>query len=105
MKLYEKRSEPRFPIKAGFVEIDDVPYELDDLSENGLGVISNNPHRFSVDSVLEAFLVLQEADEMYEMPVSLTVRRVAGTHIGCRMNYRFPNHRDTVRQFINSPDD
>ncbi|MDF1750048.1 MAG: PilZ domain-containing protein [Alphaproteobacteria bacterium] len=100
MRYTEARSEARYPFRAGFIEIEDRPLPLDDLSANGLGFKSENPDAFAVGQEINGFLVLQQVEEQYEIPVKLTVRRVVDQHIGCSMVFLFPNHVDTITGFI-----
>lgn len=102
----EARSEPRYPIKAGFVEIGTRAHPLHDLSTRGLGFRMDSPAEaaadFAVGSDVEGFLVLQMFEEQYEMPVWLTVRRVDGDRVGCSMVCPIPHHAATIEEFLAS---
>ncbi|MBO6836790.1 MAG: PilZ domain-containing protein [Alphaproteobacteria bacterium] len=100
MRFTEARAEPRYPFSAGFIEIDDRPLALDDLSVNGLGFHAERPDSFTVGLPIDGFLVLQDSEEQYEMPVHLVVRRIEGTRIGCSMSCKIPHHVSTVREFV-----
>ncbi len=100
MRHTEARSEPRYPFRAGFIEIDDRPLPLDDLSANGLGFNAEEPGKFETDQEINGFLVLQQVEEQYEMPVKLTVRRIEGARIGCSMTCVFPDHVETIQGFV-----
>ena len=104
MQFTEARSEPRYPFRAGFIEIDDRPHELDDLSVGGLGFHTEEPENFSIDQAIDGFLVLQHVEEQYEMPVHLVVRRIANGRIGCSMSCKIPYHADTIRAFVDKLD-
>lgn len=104
MKYTEARSEPRYPFRAGFIEIDDRPLALDDLSVSGLGFHTDEPENFSIEQSIDGFLVLQHVEEQYEMPVHLVVRRVENGRIGCSMSCRIPYHGETIRAFVNKLD-
>ena len=100
MRHTEARSEARYPGRAGFIEIEDRPLPLDDLSANGLGFQAEDPSVFETGQEINGFLVLQQVEEQYEIPVKLTVRRVVDGRIGCSMVFLFPNHIDTIKGFI-----
>jgi hypothetical protein len=101
----EARSEPRYPIKAGFVEIADRAYPLHDLSTRGLGFRMESLQAaagFTVGGEIDGFLVLQMFEEQYEMPVRLTVRRVEEDRVGCSMVCPIPHHAATIEEFLAS---
>lgn len=100
MQYTEQRFEPRYPIKAGFLEINDRPHELDDLSTAGLGFLADDPSVFQKDQEIRAFLVLQDVEEQYEMPVTLIVRRVGEARVGCSMTCVIPYHGEVITSFI-----
>ena len=100
MRFTEARSEPRYPFKAGFIEINDRPLPLEDLSANGLGFRSEDVDALSQGQTIDGFLVLQDTEEQYEMPVTLTVRRIEGDRVGCSMACVFPQHVETVTEFV-----
>ena len=100
MRFTEERSEPRYAFSAGFIEIDDQPLPLDDLSANGLGFFAKDDDSFEVGQVIDGFLVMQAVDDQYEMPVKLTVRRIVEKRIGCSMTCPIPHHAETINEFI-----
>lgn len=100
MQYTEARSEPRYPIRAGFVEIDDQPLPLADLSTRGLGFRTDDPSAFTAGQVIDGFLVLQSVEEQSEMPVQLTVRRVEGDRVGCSMTCLIPHHGENITEFL-----
>lgn len=104
MRFTEARAEPRYPFSAGFIEIEDRPLALDDLSVSGLGFHAEHPEIFEPGQGIDGFLVLQDAEEQYEMPVHLVVRRIEGTRIGCSMSCKIPHHGETVREFVSKLD-
>lgn len=104
MQYTEQRFEPRYPIKAGFLEIDDRPHELDDLSTSGLGFLSDDPSAFERGQEIRGFLVLQDVEEQYEMPVTLTVRRIGDARVGCSMSCVIPYHGEVITSFIGKLD-
>lgn len=105
MRFTEERKEPRYAFSAGFIEINDQPLPLDDLSANGLGFHSESEVTFQVGDVIEGFLVLQSVDDQFEMPVKLTVRRIVDKRIGCSMTCPIPHHAETINEFIGTLDD
>ena len=94
------RSEPRYALQAGFIEINDRPLPLADLSTRGLGFKAEDPSWFKIDGEFHGFLVMQLVEEQYEMPVQLTVRRIHGDHIGCSMTCKIPHHGETITEFL-----
>jgi hypothetical protein len=104
MQYTEQRSEPRYPIKAGFIEIDDRPHELDDLSTTGLGFLSDHTEDFTRGQEIRGFLVLQDVEEQYEMPVTLIVRRVTEARVGCSMSCVIPYQGEVITSFIGKLD-
>ncbi|MEQ8440843.1 MAG: PilZ domain-containing protein [Alphaproteobacteria bacterium] len=95
-----QRAEPRYPLRAGFIEIENRPLPLADLSTRGLGFRAEDPDWFRVGGEFDGFLVLQLVEEQYEMPVQLTVRRIEDGHIGCSMTCVIPHHGETITEFL-----
>ena len=104
MRFTEERSEPRYAFSAGFIEINDQPLPLDDLSANGLGFHTNDDFPHGVGDEIDGFLVLQAVDDQYEMPVKLTVRRIIDGRIGCSMTCPIPYHGEMINEFIGTLD-
>lgn len=100
MRYTEERSEPRYAFSAGFVEINDQTMSLDDLSAHGLGFFSSGDFACSVGDIIDGFLVLQAVDDQFEMPISLTVRRIEETRVGCSMTCPVPHHGAMIADFI-----
>lgn len=100
MQFTEARSEVRYPFQAGFIEIDGDTLPLDDLSASGLGFHAEHPENFAIGQDIKGFLVLQQIEEQYEMPVNLNVRRIEGSRIGCSMACVIPYHTENVTRFL-----
>ncbi|MCR9221131.1 MAG: hypothetical protein NXI21_12985 [Alphaproteobacteria bacterium] len=100
MKFIERREKPRYPVSVGFLELDEHRLKVDNVSEEGVGFFTDSRLPLSEGDSLQGFLVLQHQDDQFEIPIGLEVRRRAEDYVGALVQFRDPQHRETVKDFI-----
>lgn len=100
MKHIERRRQPRYPVSVGFLEIADRTLKVDNVSEDGVGFYTDAALPLVEGEKHQAFLVLQNLEDQFEIPVGFEVRRRIADYVGAAITYQAPYHRAMVLDFI-----